>query len=342
MARGRRRAGKRHGLGVRTLKIMNIVLILMVAGLVAYVMYPSVKGALVGQPPGNRLTGINSPLSQSQLAVINGAPDSYFERAGEMMLNLSLPGEGLTNGIYYATNFQVSLNPPSQFPQFAYNGKPSVIYLGAISCLWCGENRWAMAMALSRFGTFGNLYTGYSAIKDADLPTLFWKPQDLHTSGSANFGNQYSSSYINFFSAEYDSNISAGFEFPTSSDPVGYFVANAPNASYEQAMSFMNATQAFAGTPFTFWGTVINRGASGVVLGLPQNSSMAQGGGIPLTYMTHSQIFGQLGSFNTTFAQEEYAAADVYVAELCPSVGNSAPVCSLPAIQAYERKMGLS
>ena len=123
---------------------------------------------------------------------------------------------------------------------------------------------------------------------------------------------------------------------------MGYFTARAPNSTYSMAMQYMNATQAFSGTPFTLWGSVVNRGASGVDLGTPQNASVAQGGGIPLTYMTHEQIFNQLGSFNTTFAEEEYAIADVYVAELCPSINNSAPACSLPAIRAYEGKMGLA
>jgi hypothetical protein len=63
--------------------------------------------------------------------------------------------------------------------RFSYNGKPSVIYIGAISCVWCGENRWAMAMALSRFGSFNSLYIGYSSIHDGDVPTLYWKPQEL-------------------------------------------------------------------------------------------------------------------------------------------------------------------
>jgi hypothetical protein len=342
MARRKMRAARKDKSSVKTLKIMNIVLIFIVAGLALYVMYPTIRSALVGQPLGNTISGINNPLSQSQLATINNVPNSYFEDAGAMMLNVTIPGEGLSNGIYYGTNFQIVFNKPTQFPQLTYNGKPSVVYIGAISCLWCGENRWAMAMALSRFGTFNNLYIGYSSIHDQDLPTLYWKPQQIHVGGSANFGNDYSSSYVNFFSAEYDSNISAGFEFPASSNPISYFTANAPNASYSQAMDFMNATNSFSGTPFTLWGTVINKGASSVVFGIPQNSSVAASSAIPLTYMTHQQIFNQLQSFNTTFAYEEYAAADVYIAELCPSINNSAPVCSLPAIAAFEKKMGLA
>lgn len=329
---------------MQMLKIMNVLLILIVAGLVIYVMWPSISSAVKGQPLGNTLSGINTPLSQAQLAVINNAPDSYFQKAGEAVLNLSLPGESASNNIYYSgsSDFQLSINPPPQLPGFTYNGKPSVIYIGAISCLWCGENRWAMAMALSRFGSFNDLYIGYSSIHDADLPTLYWRPQQTGPNASANFGNTYSSPYINFFSAEYDSNISAGFQFPTISSPISYFVARAPNSSYSKAMEFMNATNAFSGTPFTAWGTAINRGASGIAFGTPQNASVAQSSELPLTYMTHQQIFNQLGALNTTFAYEEYAVADVYIAELCPSINNSAPVCSLPAIQTYEQKMGLA
>jgi hypothetical protein len=342
MAGGRRGARTGRGSEVRTLKLMNYVLLLVVAGLVIYIMYPTIASAFAVQPLGKTLAGINAPLSPSQLAVINGAPNSYFERAGEMMLNLSLPNEGLTNGIYYAQNFQIAFGKEYQLPQFTYNGKPSVIYIGATSCVWCGESRWAMAMALSRFGNFSSLYVGYSAIHDADVPTLYWRPQELHVNGTANFGNNYTSSYINFFSAEYDSNISAGFEFASSSNPISFFAVNAPGDGYQQAMQYMNSTGAFAGTPFTLWGTVLNRGASGVVIGTPQNSTVAQSGGLPLTYMTHSQILGQLNSFNSTFAIEEYAAADVYIAQLCPSINNAAPVCKLPAIQSFEQKMGLS
>ena len=343
MPRGKRGFERKDKLGIRNLKVMNVILIVVVAALVVYVMYPAIKGAFATKPLGSTLSGINNPLTQSQLAVINGAPNSYFEKAGEAMLNLSLPNEGVSNNIYYATNFQISLNPTQQLPQFDYNGKPSAIYIGATSCLWCAESRWAMALALSRFGSFSGLYIGYSALHDADLPTLYWIEQDTNTSGSADFGNEYSSNYINFFAAEYDSNITSGFEFPSISSPVSYFVARAPNDSYLKAMQFMNATQAFSGTPFTFWGTVMNRGAAAVVFGIPQNESIAQSSGaIPLTYVTHSQMFSQLQSMNTTLAYEEYAAADVYIAEMCPSINNSAPVCSLPAIQTFEQKLGLA
>ena len=118
------------------------------------------------------------------------------------------------------------------------NGKPTVIYIGATSCVWCGSNRWAMALALSRFGTFGRLYKGYSALQDSDVPTLFWSADNITTQSGINFDNNYTSNYISFISAEFESPITKGFEMA----PISYFIQNAPNPTYRQAMTFMNNT----------------------------------------------------------------------------------------------------
>jgi hypothetical protein len=318
-------------------KITTLVLAVATVILALVVSYPSIHVLVYGPPPGQRLTGIDQPLSSTELSTINNAPNSYFEVAGNMLLNLSLYGESKQNGTYTGTVF---VQPSKYNAPLVIGGKPSVIYIGAISCVYCAENRWAMALALSRFGSFASLYKGYSSLGDADVPTLYWDADNYASNGAADYGDHYSSSYINFFSAEYATNISKGFAFVNSADPIGYFVAHAPNQSYMQAMNFMNSTDAFAGTPFTFWGTTINTGADAVVFGTPvanQSASLP-----PLTYMTHQQIIGQLSSLNNTFATEEYAAADVYVAETCPAIGNSAPVCSLPAIKSLESILGLT
>ena len=64
------------------------------------------------------------------------------------------------------------------------NGKPSVLYVGAEWCPNCGATRWPLAIALSRFGTFTNLQTTYSA--ESHIPTL-----SFH-------GSNYTSQYIDF------------------------------------------------------------------------------------------------------------------------------------------------
>lgn len=325
---------------VKSLKIIAAFTVIIVVALSLYVAYPSINLAINGQPFGTRLTGIDAPISTFQLAAINNAPDSNFETAGQLLLNGSIPGETASNNSFTGPFFELSLVHPKQHVPLIINGKPSVVYIGAISCIYCGENRWAMAMALSRFGSFNSLYTGYSSIGDADVPTLYFSPQNYTSKGKVAYGNHYSSSYVNFYSAEWDSQITQGFQFPASSNPIGIFVQNATNSDYRSAMQFMNGTGAFQGTPFTLWGTTINAGADAVVFG-NGTSQTSISNKVPLTYTSHAQIFDALRTFNSTFAYEEYAAADVYVAEICSSINNSAPICSSSAIQKFESRMGL-
>ncbi len=326
---------------VHRLEIIILLLVVIIASLGLYITYPSIKIALQGQPFGKRLTGIDTPLTPTELSVINNASNNNYEIAGQMLLNGTIPGEQVQNNTYSGPLFEVSLIHPYQSNSLVINGKPSVVYIGAISCIYCGENRWAMALALSRFGSFNGLYVGYSSFGDGDIPTLYWIPQNYTTTGMARFGNSYHSNYINFFSAEFDSPITGGFEFPSSVDPIKFFVANATNSSYETAMLFMDSPHLFQGTPYTFWGTSFNLGADAVVFG-NGTSQAAITNTPPLTYATHSQIISQLSGFKSTFAYEEYAAADVYVAEVCPSINSAAPICSMPAIEAIENKMGLA
>ena len=46
------------------------------------------------------------------------------------------------------------------------NGKPELLYVGAEFCPYCGAMRWAMIVALSRFGTFTGLATVHSAVSN--------------------------------------------------------------------------------------------------------------------------------------------------------------------------------
>ena len=57
-------------------------------------------------------------------------------------------------------------------------GKPQVLYIGAEYCPYCATERWAVAVALSRFGTFTGLHGIHSSSSDvyASTPTLtFYK-----------------------------------------------------------------------------------------------------------------------------------------------------------------------
>ena len=275
---------------------------------------------------GKTLAGINQPLNATTLSVINNAPDSYYELAGEMYLNGTLVdpvGARISGFTMNITNGVVVGN------------KTSAIYLGSTTCIYCGENRWAMALALAKFGSFKSLYTGYSSLGDGDVPTLYWAKNNLNGSDDI-FNNTYSSSYINFISIEDNNPITGGFDLNTLST-IGQRVNASGNAGVKAAFSKIIKLNNFQGTPYTIWGNYVVPGADGIVFG---NSTTISAAGLPeITYMTHTQIFQQLKNPNDQFAWAEYAAADVYISGICKSINNTASVCSLPAIQKIESQI---
>lgn len=282
---------------------------------------PSAPVITQQEPFGTRLTDINAPFNSSELAVINNASNSYFQTAGEMYLNGTLQNTIGTQ--------------PSLTPQLLLNGKPTVIYLGAISCIFCGENRWAMALALSRFGGFSALYKGYSSFMDGDLPTIYWAPDPYNASSSVTFGNFYSSNYIYFLTTEYASPVTQGFEMQS----LNYFELQAAainNTAYIKTIALIGTLNNYQGTPYTIWGKWVVSGADAFDFGNSSNSSAS--GKYPLTNMTHDQVLSQLANPNDQFAWTEYAAADLYLTLLCSSTANAVSACHLPAIVQIEQK----
>jgi len=72
------------------------------------------------------------------------------------------------------------------------NGKPEVVYVGAEYCPFCAAERWALSVALSRFGSFSGLRLIHSSSTDTDpnTPTLsFYKAR-------------YTSRYLTFLTTE--------------------------------------------------------------------------------------------------------------------------------------------
>ncbi|MDA4118804.1 MAG: DUF929 domain-containing protein, partial [Thaumarchaeota archaeon] len=223
---------------------------------------------------GSRLTNLNVPLNTSELAVINNASQSYFVTAAQMYLNRSL-----TIPIGAAV---------SAAPLLLVNGKPSVTYLGAISCVYCGENRWAMALALSRFGEFQQLFKGYSALGDGDVPTIYWAPAHYNSTQAVEYGNFYSSSYINFLSIEYSSPITGQFQMGT----LTYFQQEAvttANPVYANATQIIIGLNNYAGTPYTLWGKFSVPGADASNFG----DSTINSNTLSMASLTHEQIFSR-------------------------------------------------
>src|SRR5258708_17907935 len=67
-------------------------------------------------------------------------------------------------------------------------GKPEMLYIGAEYCPYCAAMRWSMAVALSRFGTFGPFTGIHSTSKDVDP----------NTATLTFLNQQYTSKYLTF------------------------------------------------------------------------------------------------------------------------------------------------
>ncbi|WP_088820392.1 DUF929 family protein [Candidatus Mancarchaeum acidiphilum] len=277
---------------------------------------------------GSRLTNINQPLNASELAIFNNANDSYFEEAGQMILNGTFGGYvfGSTTG----SNAEVKkLDNP-----FVVNGKPSVIYLGSITCIYCGENRWAMALALGRFGNFSELYKGYSSFGDHDIPTIYWAPSHYNQSAE-DLGNFYSSKYINFISIEDTLPITGGFQLnPMSTIQSRINATN--NSIYIDAFDLILGLNNFEGTPYTIWGKYNVLGADDADFGFKSEPS----GNPSIEYKTHNMVFDNISHPDSEFGYLEYAGADLYIAMTCATINNTAPICSLPVIPKLESYEG--
>ena len=90
-------------------------------------------------------------------------------------------------------------------PLVGADGKPEILYVGAEYCPFCAAQRWALTVALSRFGTFSGLETTHSSSSDiyADTPTLSF------------YGSTYTSPVLDFTPVELATNEAVGGQYPT-------------------------------------------------------------------------------------------------------------------------------
>jgi len=102
-----------------------------------------------------------------------------------------------------------TIAPISGEKQLTSAGRPRVVYIGAEYCPYCATERWAMVMALSRFGTFKNLGVSHSSGTDvyANTPTFTFH------------GSSFTSQYLVFDGVETETNIASGQGYTTLDKP---------------------------------------------------------------------------------------------------------------------------
>lgn len=199
------------------------------------------------------------------------------------------------------------------------SGKPEFLYVGAEWCPFCAAQRWAMVVALSRFGTFSQLYQITSSSSDVypSTPTFTFDPK-LYK------GAVYTSQYIDFVPVELASNVPDGNG--------GYNTLQTPTASQTTLINTYDAppyAQSIGGIPFL---DIANKFvSSGLATGYsPQD----------LANMQWSAIASSLVDTSSPVSQHILGSANYLTAAICIATGQQpASVCSGTTIQNIEKTL---
>jgi hypothetical protein len=197
-------------------------------------------------------------------------------------------------------------------------GKPEVLYMGAEYCPYCAAERWAMVVALSRFGTFSGLSTVHSGNNTGEVfpntPTwTFYK-------------STYTSKYLTFTPVEMQTNI------PTqTSNGLSYTTLQTPTKAQQTLLTKYDAPpyvpSASAGSiPF------IDFGNKYLLSGASYSPQVLAG-------KSWSQIASALKDPTSPIAQAVDGTANYLTATICKLTGNQPASACTPVVQHLQAKL---
>ncbi len=199
-------------------------------------------------------------------------------------------------------------------PALTASGKPKILYIGAEFCPFCAAERWPVAVALSRFGTFSNLGTTHSASDDVypNTPTL-----SFH-------GATYTSKYLSFTGVETTTNEKVNGQ---------YAPLDTPAAADQQTFDTYNRppyVTSAGSIPF------IDIGGKLVSSGATYSPELLAG-------KTQAEVANALKDPSSPIAKAIDGSANVYTAAFCQLTGNQPTnVCTSAAVTAAAGKLGKS
>ena len=227
---------------------------------------------------------IGNPAPDSVLSKVTGVSQSTYEKVGKGSI---------------ANPFQKAQgNPPLNK---ASDGKPILLYVGAEYCPFCAAERWSMAVALSRFGTFSNLTLMQSSSTDSYA----------NTSTFSFHGASYTSQYLVFQSVETETRTGGALEKMTAEQQAIFSKYDAPPYIDSQ----------YAGSiPFLSVGNQYIEISAGFI------PDQMQG-------LTWQEIADKLNDPNSSISQSVVANANYITAALCQVTDNKpANVCTAAPI----------
>lgn len=210
---------------------------------------------------------------------------------------------------------QVSAHPTSiTGAPLTSGGKPEMLYIGAEYCPYCAAERWAMIVALSRFGTFSGLAATHSAAKNGA-----GQAEPYPNTATWTFVNaKFSSTYLTFTPVEMNTNIP---------DPGtgGYTNLQTPTAAQQALLTKYDSANNGA-IPFIDYG---NRYMS---VGASYDPGVLKG-------LTWSQIASALHNPSSPVAKGVLGTANYMTAAICSLTGNQPASACTPAVKALQSQL---
>ena len=236
------------------------------------------------------VTGTLLPASVSQS--VTGVPVSTLAEVGAG----SVPA-------FLQAPHQPHAFTPITGPPLVSSGKPEMLYIGAEFCPYCAGMRWAMAAALSRFGTLSSL----RGIHSAPSPEIY-----PNTATLTFYQATYASKYLSFVPVEHQT--------------VDHQPLQSLTRQQERTWSRYQPDPNTRGYPFTDIG---NRYMATVLF-----TPAAMAG------KTWAQIASAMQDPSTPIARDVNGAANYLTAAICQVTGNRpSSVCSAPFIKNLQGKL---
>ncbi len=197
------------------------------------------------------------------------------------------------------------------------NGKPELLYMGAEYCPYCAAERWAMIVALSRFGTFSGLATVHSAAANGA-----GNAEPYPNTPTWTFVNsKYTSQYLTFTPIEGQTNI------PDKTTGT-YTTLQTPTKAQDALLAKYDAPPYVASTnagsiPFLDFGNKY------VSIGASYNPGVLSG-------LSWSTIAADLHNPNSTVAKAIDGTANYITAAICKMTGNQPASACTATVQSLE------
>jgi hypothetical protein len=285
------RAAARRAEQRRRILIASGSIIVVVAIVLVFVVVKLTSNSTPSAPSANGPTG--AALTQV-VDKVTSVPASTLDAVGDG----GAPWQSRGSGV---------IKPVTGSP-LTENGKPEMLFIGAEYCPYCGAQRWAMIVALSRFGTFSGLSTVHSSSTDAYPNTPTWT--FIHA--------KYSSPYLTFTPVETTTNVPSN-----AADAInGYAPLQLPTAAQEALESKYSS-----GTiPF------IDFGNKYVSIGSSYLPSVLAG-------LSWSQIATDLSNPNSSVAKAVDGTANYITAAICKMTGNQPASACTATVKSLESQL---